>query len=304
MRATLVAAGAALALAGCGLPSSEEVPRAQPALSSAKEPPVLPRVTPFTVAADEPARPVKKAAVAYLEALFNNPPGGGTPTAKQARDLLGDSTASALQVIYPQLGGLTKDKASIMAVVRLTLLRGEKLTTSTRTLDVRLSKRDGRWLVSGLASTGVGATRAPRANALVTKVLASRQITLPDSARWDLRAGLVDDRVLRMLIRLSRDHRLSVTVLSTGHPLKVFGSPSVSNHRRGRAVDIWAIDGRRVAAYAGEPANGQNPARALMDTALRYGSDEIGGPWSFAGRYGATFTNTVHQDHLHLGFKR
>lgn len=326
----LVALGAALviALAGCGL--SEATPRtpadsgkpssaATTASSAEKARPALPEVTPFTVAADEPARPVKRAAVAYLETLLNYPLGGGSlPSGRErlaarglptqsiatAKPLLHADAAGALQVVYPQLGGLTQTSSSMMTVVRLAVLRGDTLTTSTRTLDVRLTKRDGVWQVTRIASSGGRAAKAQAVGTLAKQVLTSRTIVLPDTARWDVQAGRVDDRVLRMLLRLSRDHKLSVCVLSNGHPTNVYGSASVSNHTRGRAVDIWAIDGKRVATYARQPGNARNPARILMEAALRYGSDEVGGPWSFANRYGGTFTNTVHEDHLHIGFKR
>ncbi|MGW0197166.1 hypothetical protein [Nonomuraea sp. NPDC003201] len=276
-------------------------------------------MTAFTVRSDEPAREVKRAAVGYLEALFNYPAGAGSVAAGRERlaekglsvegastaaPLLDGKAAGAVQVVYPQLGGLTANRASIMAVVRLSTVRGQKLTTRTRVLDLRLAKRGNTWTVTGLASTGGGPPSRPRPSKLATQVLASRKIILSDTSAWDVQRGRVDDRVLRMLLRLSREHTLSVCVLSTGHPAKVFGSASVSNHTKGRAVDIWAIDGKRVAAYARQSAGQGNPARRVMETAMRYGSNEVGGPWAFTGRYGATFTNTVHQDHLHVGFKR
>jgi hypothetical protein len=318
-------------LAGCGLP--EATPRTPPASGTApraatagpsastskKARPALPDVTPFIIAADEPARPVKRAAVAYLEALLNYPHGGGSLSAGRERlaarglpaqsvvtatSLLHEDAAGAVQVVYPQLGGLTAASSSIMTVVRLAVLRDDTLTTSTRTIDVRLAKRGGVWQVTRIASAGGRAPQPRDGSSLAGQVVTSPNIVLPDTGRWDIHAGRVDGRILRMLLRLSRDHRLSVCVLSSGHPVNVFGSASVSNHTRGRAVDIWAIDGKRVAAYARQPGDAGNPARVLMETALRYGSDEVGGPWSFATRYGGTFTNTVHEDHLHIGFKR
>ncbi|MFE0155841.1 hypothetical protein ACFWY5_52520 [Nonomuraea sp. NPDC059007] len=293
-----------LALAGCGPAESPQRAGATPAPATAK---------PYTVNADEPARPVKRAAVAYLEALFTFGAGEGSLAASRARmaalklpvgpvtraaGQLDGEAAGAIQMIYPQLGGLTADRASIMAVVRLSRQRGPELVTRTRTVDVRLAKRVKGWTVTGLASLGGTAPRDAESGTPARRVLASGRIVLPDSARWDVQAGRIDDRVLRMLLRLSREHRISVAVLASGHPAKVFGSMSTSNHTRGRAVDIWAIDGRRVAAHARD--KGPNPARTLMETAIRYGSDEVGGPWAFRG----AFTDAVHQDHLHIGFKR
>ncbi|MGW0200457.1 hypothetical protein [Nonomuraea sp. NPDC003201] len=171
------------------------------------------------------------------------------------------------------------------------------MTTRTRTLDIRLAKRGSAWRVTEIASLGGKRPGTSQAGPVGRKVLASNRITLPDSARWDIEAGRIDDRTLDVMLRLSRKHEISVTVLSTGHPFKVFDSPSVSNHTRRRAVDIWAIDGKRVAAK-------DVRVRAVMETALQYGSDEVGGPWAFSTRYGGSFTNTVHDDHVHIGFKR
>lgn len=303
-----------LGLTACGLPG-ERPAAAFPATApvpTAASPVRLPRVTPYVVAADEPAVAVKRAAVAYLETLFGYDRGEGTlpgarerlaaeglpvTAARAAAPLLSPAAAGAIQVVYPQLGGLTRDQASIMAVVRLSQLRDDVLTTGTRTIDVRLARRGPAWRVIQFAALGGKAPAGGRADGLGRKVLAAKRIVLPDSARWDIRAGRVDDRVLRMMLRLARDHRISVTVLASGHPTRVFGSPSTSNHTRGRAVDIWAVDGRRVTA-------GGAAVRAVMETALRYGSDEVGGPVAFSTRYGGAFTDTVHEDHVHIGFKR
>ncbi|WP_246266895.1 hypothetical protein [Nonomuraea typhae] len=265
---------------------------------------------PYDVPADEPARPVKRAATTFLETLFTYEPGQagdaarltarGLPAAPlaDAAPLLDDTARGRIQVVYPQLGGLTATRASIMAVVRLSVTGEGGALTRTRTLDLRLKKQGRRWQVTALASLGGRAPAGAAESLLARKVLAATRITLPDSARWDIRAGRVDDRILRMLLRLSREHRIAVTVLVSGHPEKVFGRASTSNHTRGRAVDIWAVDGRRVAAPAA--VKGGDPVRKLMERAISQGSDEVGGPWSFAG----AFTDTVHEDHVHIGFKR
>lgn len=186
MRLAALCAGLMIALAGCGLSEamsrtpadSGAAPRAAttgPSVSpSEKERPALPEVTPFTVAADEPARPVKRAAVAFLETLFNYPQGGGSLAASRerlaarglpaqniatAKALLHEDATGALQVVYPQLGGLTATSSSIMTVVRQAVLRDGKLTTSTRTLDVRLAKRGGIWGSRGSPRRAAGRPR-------------------------------------------------------------------------------------------------------------------------------------------------
>ena len=92
---------------------------------------------------------------------------------------------------------------------------------------------------------------------------------------------------------------MSVSVLNNGHPTDVFGSDRVSNHHRNRAVDIWQVDGKTVAAQRGDDSNAVGQ---LMRYALSNGSTEVGGPWVVSSRGQSSFTNTIHQDHVHIGF--
>ncbi len=279
--------------------------------------PTLPEVSAYRVSEDEPALEVKRSAVRFLEAAFNYGAEGGTPEAARERltaagvphsteqldtPLLSTDTAAATQVVYPQLGGLTDDEASVMTVLEFTTLRGQELSTQVRTVDVRLEQKGQEWTVTEFASSG---GTPPETEVTLSdtaeRVLASDRIRLPDSSRWDILAGDIDDRTLEMMLTLSAEHTISVAVLSTGHPINVFDSDSVSNHIHGRAVDIWAIDGVSVSDLRSR--EGANPARALMELSLAEGATEVGGPWALSAPAGASFTDTVHQDHLHIGFK-
>lgn len=213
--------------------------------------------------------------------------------------LLSDDSASTGEIVYPQLGGLTDTQSSVMVVVRQRLLRDGQVRSITRTIDVRLAAVGATWTVTGIASIGGGPPVTPSSvTPVAAEVLASSSIELPDSARWDIQAGLVDDRLLAVLARIATDHTLSVTVLASGHPVNVFDSASVSNHTRGRGVDIWAVDGEPVVAQR-DPAGALYRVTAGM---LGLGVTELGSPWDLDGPGGAAFTNTVHQDHLHLAF--
>ncbi|WP_395111477.1 hypothetical protein [Actinomadura sp. SCN-SB] len=303
-------------LAACSVPGSGRLQQPSPSRGGATVP-ALPAVKAFVVAADEPAPAVKRAAVRFVEVLTNYGAGGGEARATgnrlaaagmdpslagQAAPLLAKTDAGAGEVIYPQIGGLTAKSASIMAVVRLSTRRWTVITTTTRTIDIRLSKRPAGWAVTRIASTGGAAPQSARAlGPLAAQVLASKRIVLPDTARWDIQAGRVDTRVLRLMLEITKEHTISVTVVSTGHPFRVYGSESVSNHRQGRAVDIWAVDGRRVAE---QRRGGDVPARPVAIQALTTGANEVGAPWAVSKGGRASFTNTVHQDHLHLAFKR
>lgn len=261
----------------------------------------------------EPAPAAKQAASDVVQALttFEAGPdpatavatalgGLGAPVelAAQAGPLLVAGAASAGDIVYPQLGGLTSQTASVMVVVRQRLLERGAERGVVRTVDVRLALREA-WVVTGIGSAGGSAPEpSPPPSATAALVLANPNINLPDSARWDILAGGVDQRVLAVLAKLGAAHRIDVTVLATGHPHEVFASGRVSNHTRGRAVDVWAVDGRPVLDQR-DPAG---PLATLARSLLADGVTELGGPWDLDGAAGASFTNTVHQDHLHLGF--
>ena len=104
------------------------------------------------------------------------------------------------------------------------------------------------------------------------------------------------DAVLDAMLLLARDHSFSVTVLATGHPSEVFETPSVSNHTEGRGVDIWAVDGVPVVAQRTDGSVVEVMVRELLGA----GVTEIGSPWDIDGPGGPSFTNVVHQDHLHV----
>src|SRR3546814_1501911 len=62
-----------------------------------------------------------------------------------------ENASSELDIVYPQLGGLTACAASMMVVVHHRRLVGDEERTVTRTVDVRLEKGADGWTVSALA---------------------------------------------------------------------------------------------------------------------------------------------------------
>ncbi len=176
-------------------------------------------------------------------------------------------------------------------------------------------------------------------SAAARAVLNNPGLDLPGTARADISSGAVSGKVLRMLDALGGEHQLSVSVLVTGHPINVFGTDRRSNHNIGRAADIWAIDGTPVIElWRTRP----KLIKEVMRAAARLGSDEVGGPVDIDGplrlvpvgpakerpgkkkpepgpagepqpkqrpepqqvlRGTIYFTNSVHLDHLHLGFE-
>ena len=278
--------------------------------------PSVPAAPPWAPTAGEPTPNAKTVAAGAVQVLTTYPFGEGTVEATRTRlvaaglppgladaagPLLQPGAASAGEIVYPQLGGLTASAASVMVVVRQRLADTEGERSVTRTLDVRLRLVGAAWAVEALASVGgdpverTDATPAP-----VAELLDNDRVDLPDSARWDLLRGGTDPRVVDLLLRLAAERRLSVTVLASGHPVNVFETSRQSNHTAGRGVDIWAVDGVPVADQRGP----DSPLRDLVARLAAEGVTEIGSPFDLDGAGRTQFTNTVHLDHLHLAYRR
>ncbi|WP_053204596.1 hypothetical protein [Jiangella muralis] len=316
-RGFLVAAAAVVATA-CGADESSP-PRAvrslpRPVRKQTERPvvPDLPAFVPWQPGAAEISPEVKVAAARVLEALGTVPDGvavtpaagrltaaGADPTlAAAAGPLLPPAAPAVAQLVYPQYGGLERDTASIMAVVRQTWADGATLRERVVTADVRLRRSGGAWAVTELRPVAP----APDAAAALTGPAAelAGRVQLPEAAVADLAAGVVDARVVAALLELAGTYRLAVSVFRAGHPENVFGTDRTSNHTRGRAVDIWAVDGRPVVSMAKDEPFLLDFLAAVRAT----GSDEIGGPVDPDGPGGNHFADDLHRDHVHLGFER
>ena len=215
--------------------------------------------------------------------------------------LLADAPAASLAVTYPQYGGLSGRRASVMVTAEQALVIGGALTRRGHTVDVRLVEgaTGGQWSVQDVLP-GVPDPPGAPLEAAARGVLENARITLPDAAAADIRAGLVDRQVLAVLAGLAADHELTVSVFITGHPRNVFGTDRVSKHTLGKAVDIWAIDGQAVV----DPDTPRDLVTSVMRRAVSLGAVEVGGPVDLDVRGGGTFfTDQVHQDHVHIAVR-
>jgi hypothetical protein len=133
----------------------------------------------------------------------------------------------------------------------------------------------------------------PDASVLATAVLGHPRIGLRPPAEADIRAGLVDQRVLRLLLVAATSHRLSsVGPMVSGHGYFVGGTDRPSNHAFGRAVDIPVVDGR--------PVSKDNEAALDVIALVGHDADEVGSPWPDPLDGPRTF-DEGHADHLHFG---
>lgn len=202
------------------------------------------------------------------------------------------------EVVYPQLSGVTETSLGTMVITRQLLENssGER-ESLTRVLDVRLRLNGGSWSLEQIGSVGGSPVdRPPSLPGPAERILDSPRIELSDSARWDIYRGQIDPSLLDVLATAAKRYRLTVGILSSGHPTNVWATSRPSAHSQGFAADIYEVDGRPVV----EQGRTGSPAYRLAQEFAAGGAYQLGSPWVFADGGGSSFTDAVHADHLHL----
>jgi hypothetical protein len=223
--------------------------------------------------------------------------GATSEAAAALQTLLPAGQASVVRIVDAQYGGILATTASVLVVVDQWVQKADgSVHAGGTTFDIRLEAGSPRWRVVAVNPAKPG-PRAAGLSRTARAVLADTRISLPYAARADVQAGRVHDSVLRAVRALAQDHAITISVLRSGHPLKVFGTSRDSDHPKGRAADIWAFDGLRVV----EPRN-QARVEAFMREASATGAYQVGGPVDLDGPGRAYFSDNTHQDHVHLGF--
>jgi hypothetical protein len=276
--------------------------------------PALSPAAAFEPHVDDVEREAKRLAGRFVQALTTYSPGatpsevaaiaaaahGGDPVAlaEAAADLVHPDAQSVGSIVYPQLGGLTAERSSVMVVARQELMSADgTVRLETRTLDVRLHREDGSWRVDHLASDGGPVAERPAdLPPEAVRVLDHPGIELPDTARWDIYRGAVDLELLDLIASVADRHEIGVVVLVTGHPWEVFGTDRMSQHTAGRAFDVYRVEDELVASGRHDGSPTQQLARWLFDA----GTARLGSPWAFDGFGGRSFTDALHQDHVHI----
>jgi hypothetical protein len=209
---------------------------------------------------------------------------------------------SSGRVVYPQLSGVAPTSLGAMVVVRQRLQRPDGSgDTITRVIDVRLRRAGGPWWFDRIGY--VGGRPLPRPQTLsmpANRLLDNRNIALSDSARWDIYRGDVDDALLRALDAVADRRRISVSVLRSGHPRHVWATARPSAHSRGYAADIYAVDGQLVTRQR----EAGSPAYALAASLVDDGAAQVGSPWIIGPGGRRSFSDEVHQDHVHVQWSK
>ena len=140
----------------------------------------------------------------------------------------------------------------------------------------------------------------------------------------DLKAGIVDERVVFALRAITEEHRICVDAFKEGHyflpgvedgPLipdgygEAGGLPNT--HYHGRAADIWDVDGKPVEGNGGDPAV-RDVGWVLAGLQREERPDQIIGPPRWTEALGRSYEEgwvldkdqtELHKDHIHLGFR-
>jgi len=207
--------------------------------------------------------------------------------------------SSTGRIIYPQLGGIQTDAASVMVVVEQLMGTDDGVRIEWRTLDVRLARNGGAWHFAGLASAGGDRLDPPAA--LLPEALAvlnDPRIEMSDSSRWDIYSGLVSPNLLRFMTRIADQWGdFGIVTFSTGHPWEVFGTSRQSDHSRGLAMDLYRLGDDLV---IDQHARGSRVYEFAQWVYAQPELRQIGSPWRFGEGGGRSFTDALHQDHVHI----
>jgi len=138
--------------------------------------------------------------------------------------------------------------------------------------------------------------------ALERHVLANPRIELYACGRQDVRAGLIDRRVLATLEYLAASGlEPTVSSLQCGHGYYTAGG-RVSHHSSGNAVDIAAVNGIPILGHQGRGSITDLTVQRLLTLQGTLEPDQIISLMTFEGAAN-TYAMADHHDHIHIGWR-
>ncbi len=182
----------------------------------------------------------------------------------------------------------------------------------------------GRVLVPGRCPTGLFSLSTEGVSGETRQLLENPNFEATPAAVRDLRAGLVDSRLVTTLQTVAEEHRLCVVAFKEGHrflpgvedgPLipegygEAGGLPNA--HYYGRAADLREVNGKPIRNNGNDP-DVLSVGEALADIPSHRRPDQIIGPpnWTEAldpSREEGWILDEdqleLHEDHLHIGYR-
>jgi membrane-bound lytic murein transglycosylase B len=178
------------------------------------------------------------------------------------------------------------------------LLAGWKLLATT---DV-YGPAGSSTLIERRQSVGVGRMMLMDKGSLGERVLNDPRITIYEAGRNDIRAGLINRRVLATLEFLAEAGlNPTVSCLRTGHSLYT-SSGNISEHVSGNAVDIAAINGTPIIGHQGPLSVTETTITKLLELQGGMKPHQIISLMTFPGADN-TLAMSDHADHIHVGFQ-
>jgi hypothetical protein len=179
------------------------------------------------------------------------------------------------------------------------ILDGWKLLESTA---VYRAKGTNPFFGPDAATPSVGQILLMGKDTLAERVLTDPHIEIYACGREDIRAGLVDQRVLATLEYLAASGlRPTVSSLECGHSY-LTASGNVSEHSSGNAVDIAAINGVPIAGNQGAGSITDITIQRLLSLQGAMKPHQIISLMTFPGTDN-TYSMPDHADHIHIGWE-
>ena len=139
--------------------------------------------------------------------------------------------------------------------------------------------------------------------ALQRRVVSNPRIEVYDCGERDIRAGVIDRRVLATLEFLAASGlKPSVSSLRCGRSSPLTSSGNISDHISGNAVDIPAINGIPISGNQGKGSVTELAIRRLLTLQGTMRPRQIISLMSFEGADN-TLAMSDHADHIHIGFR-
>ncbi len=155
---------------------------------------------------------------------------------------------------------------------------------------------------AALAGGSIGQILLMSKDTLARRVLANPAIEIYACGRRDIRAGVVDRRVLATLEFLAASGlRPTVSSLSCGHRFYT-ETGSVSQHSSGNGVDISKINGRPILGNQGAGSIADVTVRRLLTLQGTMAPAQIISLMRYDGAPTA-LAMSDHADHIHIGFR-
>jgi hypothetical protein len=179
------------------------------------------------------------------------------------------------------------------AYVSLVLRRAQQFKNGTCTLGSGTTAPT----TSG-GTSAIGTIPDDVLDADASTLLGSTAVLLSGPAASDLRAGVVDIRLVRLLAWVSETHSIAISEFKTGHGKYVAGTTKVSNNWYGRATTITAVDGAPVSPGS---AAAKQLWQLLRTAPGSLRPSELGAPWADPSnsRY---YSGADAQNIIHIGF--